>query len=1114
MVRDPLWQQIKSAIQRQLDPTIFERCAQDLLGKIYPGLVPVVGGSDAGMDGSFPSPDGTFPLICTTGDDVLGNFRNSISNHLRRRSGPCRCILATSQALTPQRRDNIFDEAKKLDVTIHQIHEQEDFIGRLYRNSAWRLELLGVTGAPPALSVFPPAFRQVEATLLLGRESDVEWLRMVEGDALIVGQPGSGKTHLHQHMAVEDGLLFVTSGDEVALANAIREQQPKIIAVDDAHIRLEWIDRLRRLRAEISADYRIHANCWPNYADSVRNRMGVSATRIRQLHPIPRKVMNELIRAWGIWGPDQLIYLLLEQSAGRPGLCSALVQVCKQGETRRIWTGEALADRILVVGDLLRDETDREVLARIALGGDAGASIDAVATSMEMKRFELRERLTSLGVGGVIAEIRFAADRLIILPEPLRSVLLRDVFIKGPAPASLESAMPAYDDRASVASALMSAKQRGVAVPVATIRSLVFELNNPKLWEHYSWIHESTANDVLTNRPGVVTHAASGLLHHHPRRAIEALIRPESGRETMSPAEIDKLTRSISDWICEWNHEAETADRRKTLMEALDTIQTSESPLTADAVVRYLMMALDPQLRGIRPDVVDRHAINFRRGIYPEASIHAIALLWSKALRLLPHQMGRNWPRLLGCLSDWAWPGRGDVNIPPELSRFMKDSATSFMKDLLALPQCGPPLRKAIRRIALGAKLAIQIPQDDFFDLVFADRDYSSDWEKQRRERSAELETLATRLIANGSQSASQALGTIEREVAQFDDSRAGWDRMHLYRTIAGRVKDPEAWMMAFIDQQVPPSFVAPFVEVVRSASPDALRNRLPDLSDSSHYSELARCEILQDPSSSPELLDRVIKNLQPFERDNEYRFPYKRLPINVMRRLLSHERSAIRLGAALGEWQAEQSREVRPELVDVWTNAVLLTEPSDGNSITMILSERPDLAEDWASRRIQAGKHSLWQFSHEIAMFSDKLSREQRLNLAVQMNTFDRFDENVFDFLLGPDDGAFQIWITSIENDDVKVLPFRRKPSELWRRRAAIAMDSGIAPEAIADVTGEWGESWSGSQSAHFQSYLDEYEKLMLHPDLRFRVIAEKGLMWAKQRFEEARRREFLESL
>jgi hypothetical protein len=53
-----------------------------LLRQVYPTLVPVVGGDDAGMDGAIGTADGAYPLVCTTSPDVLENFRKNITTYL------------------------------------------------------------------------------------------------------------------------------------------------------------------------------------------------------------------------------------------------------------------------------------------------------------------------------------------------------------------------------------------------------------------------------------------------------------------------------------------------------------------------------------------------------------------------------------------------------------------------------------------------------------------------------------------------------------------------------------------------------------------------------------------------------------------------------------------------------------------------------------------------------------------------------------------------------------------------------------------------------------------------------------------------------------------------
>jgi len=58
MIRDPLYQKIIDGLQRPLDGELFEQCAVDLLRKYEPGLVPIRGGSDMGMDGAIPDAEG------------------------------------------------------------------------------------------------------------------------------------------------------------------------------------------------------------------------------------------------------------------------------------------------------------------------------------------------------------------------------------------------------------------------------------------------------------------------------------------------------------------------------------------------------------------------------------------------------------------------------------------------------------------------------------------------------------------------------------------------------------------------------------------------------------------------------------------------------------------------------------------------------------------------------------------------------------------------------------------------------------------------------------------------------------------------------------------------
>ena len=53
MRKDPFFQEIIKSLGQHLDPGQFEDCVNDLLIDVYPSLVPVPGGQDAGMDGAI-----------------------------------------------------------------------------------------------------------------------------------------------------------------------------------------------------------------------------------------------------------------------------------------------------------------------------------------------------------------------------------------------------------------------------------------------------------------------------------------------------------------------------------------------------------------------------------------------------------------------------------------------------------------------------------------------------------------------------------------------------------------------------------------------------------------------------------------------------------------------------------------------------------------------------------------------------------------------------------------------------------------------------------------------------------------------------------------------------
>src|SRR4029079_17780723 len=170
--------------------------------------------------------------------------------------------LATSQVLNRRRRRPLENAARERGFSLEQPVDRPGMAELLYRSSRWRKEL-GIPGNPPALSVFPPSPRLGLDIEPIGRETDLAWLRSTSGDRVLSGEPGAGKSFLIAHL-IRSGWngLFLASQDRTEIADAVREQAPGTLVVDDAHVKPELLQILRHLRQDIGASFDLLAITW------------------------------------------------------------------------------------------------------------------------------------------------------------------------------------------------------------------------------------------------------------------------------------------------------------------------------------------------------------------------------------------------------------------------------------------------------------------------------------------------------------------------------------------------------------------------------------------------------------------------------------------------------------------------------------------------------------------------------------------------------------------------------------------------------------------------------------------------------------------------------------
>src|SRR5262249_19631302 len=153
------------------------------------------------------------------------------------------------------------------------------------------------------------------------------------------------------------------------IAEGLRAQRPKALLVDDAHLRCDLLTRLRHLREETKAEFRVVADCWPGEQEAVARALGVAGASIWQLDRLPRRQIVEIIRGCGIHGPNALLRELVHQAEGRPGLAVTLCDLCRREGVRGIALADAMSRDLRTTFERLVGEEATDVLAAFAAGG-------------------------------------------------------------------------------------------------------------------------------------------------------------------------------------------------------------------------------------------------------------------------------------------------------------------------------------------------------------------------------------------------------------------------------------------------------------------------------------------------------------------------------------------------------------------------------------------------------------------------------------------------------------------------------------------------------------------------------------------------------------------------
>lgn len=393
-----------SDTRARINPLDFEDCATSLLTSVYPGLVPIAGGSDFGLDAEITEDSRTTGLVVTSArswDGAKRSLRDSLRS-MRKNEVPVRRIVAVSLAeANRSKREKLRDIATEFDCELVQVYDRAWFANQFRENPDWRRKILDIEGGPFSFSRQPRGARPDEQQLsTVGRDSLIAEANDSESDTILFGVPGVGKSHVAGKL--HDALFLERQPTPERLLDDLIETRPARVVVDDAGARLQDVDLLLRLRDAEKLDYRIVATCWPHETNLVADHLPDSIKL--EVDLLTREELGAILRERGITRLAVIVHLLT-QADGRPAWALNLADLLiRNGDWKSVWTGNALRKQIFAFLRMSNASEDAvDVLGTLALLGQINEDqLRRLADLLQIRQPELIRLIRSVAIAGLV----------------------------------------------------------------------------------------------------------------------------------------------------------------------------------------------------------------------------------------------------------------------------------------------------------------------------------------------------------------------------------------------------------------------------------------------------------------------------------------------------------------------------------------------------------------------------------------------------------------------------------------------------------------------------------------------------------------------------------------
>ena len=970
----------------------------------------------------------------------------------------------------------------------------------------------------PVLSNIPLDNHQYLGQPLMARARELIWLNNTEGDIVTTGQPGSGKTFLLFHYAKETNSKFLTTRNPEIAAKELLKECPRALIIDDAGESIELIKRLLHLRIENELKFRLVTVGWPFETDRLLKEMKLTGKSLLELDLLGRDVIADIVKKVfeerGLQAPVNVIREITNQSRGRPGLATTLALACLTEDFRKVMSGEqlvALLANSLCLSDSIRDES---ILASIAVGGKEGIRSDILADRLKMAIPDLMFYLKRLAPSGLITAL--AGDRLAVEPMALRRALLKSVFFNpdpnsARLPRSLyESLLQSSYNKDEALLTLIHSALIGAKFDLDWLQGMVAIGSSRKIWEAYAYINETTCKWALENSGQFFESIIDPGLKLVPEKTIPMLLDRAVSDKRELHSHPDAPLRKIADWILGAEPgQPEVLARRVNLMDIVTQwLEDGNDPETAyKAMIQSLRITSEKN----ETDPGLGRTVTFQISILSLKELDDIAKLWSKYLNAISRYGVSEWKTVVMAVEFWLHVDMHFPKSPPEA--YWKKIKPVVSEIILALIPFSQRHNGFLRWCYIkAADVGIEterIPVSSEFLCLYPPDRITDDYKAEESERRSKVESLVASWKKESPFSILKRLVSYENEAK---DMELTYPRLTPFacQLLARRRQFDESLIMECIKSGLPSDLVEMLLFELRSKN-ENMDSIVKHCLENDEYRLQGISYVLNGGAAS--LYCEIEQNLEEYTQLIEHLSLLEPLPLDIMKLLLNHSNPKVRLSAAISEFRIDRSNGPRDDIAQEWREAIVdglsstnsQTEIREIYGLKAMITYDKKIAFDILNRMVAGGSHALAAIDlRPIFPLIQELNMDERRQLILSSAEVE--DSDLAKYLIGENLDLYELVLSNKNLKQHHLVPLRGCPLEgNWTEKALLAYKHGYMPEMISNAVLGMFVQWSGSESAHWQKWVDDFSVLASKDDPVVRAIGEAGLKWSSKRKDEA---------